>query len=123
MKKTSSLLILAAAAAFATPAFADCVYPKAPSQIPDGNTAKLEEMVAANKAVKAYNVEIEAYLACIQKEHDDKVAQGGDSLSEDQKKQMAVMLSQKNNAAVDELQAVAAKVNEQIRIYKAKSAK
>ncbi len=119
MNKFSSLLIVAAGLA-AAPAFADCTYPKAPTPVPDGNTASLEEMVAANKAVKAYNVEIESYLGCIQKDHDTKVAQGGDTLSEDQKKQMAAMLAQKNNAAVDELQAVAAKVNEQIRIYKAR---
>ena len=119
MNKFSSLLIVAAGLV-AAPAYADCTYPKAPGAAPDGNTATMEEMVAANKAVKAYNAEIESYLGCIQKEHDTKVAQGGDSLSEEQKKQMAAMLAQKNNAAIDELQTAAAKVNEQIRIFKAR---
>jgi hypothetical protein len=118
MKRLLGLAVLAAA--FSLPAMADCTYPKAPAKIPDGNTAALEEMVSAKKAVEGYNKEMDAYLACIKLEQDDTVAKGGANLSEEQKKQIAAMYAQKNDAAVDELQGIAARLNEQIRVYKAK---
>jgi hypothetical protein len=118
MKRLIGLTLLAAA--FSLPVMADCSYPKAPAKIPDGNTAALEEMVAAKKSVEAYNKDMDAYLACIKLEQDDKVAKGGTNLSEVQKKEVAAMYAQKNDAAVDELQGIAARLNEQIRVYKAK---
>ena len=98
---------------------ADCTYPRAPDRMPDGTTASLDDMKAAKGQVDKYNKEMEAYLSCIKLEHDDAVAKGA-SLSEDQKKQMALMYAQKNDAAVDELQAVAGRFNEQVRAYKQK---
>ena len=118
MKKLIGLTLLAAT--FAAPAFADCSYPKAPSAMPDGTTAALEEMVAASKAVKAYNAEMDAYLGCIKLEQDGSLSKQGSTLTEEQKGQIAAMFAQKNNAAIDELTAVAARLNEQIRVYKAK---
>jgi hypothetical protein len=117
MKRLIGLTLLAAM--FGAPALADCTYPKAPAQIPDGNTAALEEMVSAKKSVEAYNKDMDAYLACIKLEADAAVTKGG-TLTEDQKKQLAAVYEQKNNAAVDELQTIAARLNEQIRVYKAK---
>jgi hypothetical protein len=98
---------------------AECTYPRAPDRMPDGNTASLDDMKAAKGQVDKYNKDMEAYLSCIKLEHDDSVAKGT-SLSEDQKKQMAQMYAQKNDAAVDELQAVAGRFNEQVRAYKQK---
>ncbi|MCX7036425.1 MAG: hypothetical protein NT064_07540 [Proteobacteria bacterium] len=117
MKRSAVLLVLAAFAA--VPAFADCTYPKAPAAIPDGKTASIDAMVAANKAVKQYNVDIENYLGCIKTELDESLSRQNDTLSEDQKKAMNLLHAQKNNAAIDELQSIAARLNEQIRIYKA----
>ncbi len=118
MKRLMGLTLIAAV--LAAPAYADCSYPKAPTKIPDGNTAALEEMVTAKNAVQAYNKEMDAYLACIKLEADDTFAKQGATLNEDQKKQIAAMYAQKNDAAVDELQSIAARLNEQIRVYKAK---
>jgi hypothetical protein len=117
MNRSVALLLLASFAA--SSAYAECNYPKAPGTIPDGKTAALAEMLAANKAVKAYNVDMETYLLCIKKEVDESMARQNDTLSEDQKKQMAAVWQQRNNAAVDELESVAARLNEQIRVYKA----
>ena len=117
MNRSVALLLLASFAA--SSAYADCIYPKAPAVIPDGKTAALEEMLAANKAVKAYNADMETYLGCIKKEVDESMARQNETLSEDQKKQMAAVWQQRNNAAVDELESVAARLNEQIRVYKA----
>ena len=54
------LLPLAAMAIFAVPAHAACSYPKSPEKIPDGATATLADMVAAQKAVKAFDEQITA---------------------------------------------------------------
>ena len=121
MKKLTALALLATA--FAAPAMADCNYPSAPAKTPDGNTATYEEMIAARTALQSYNKEMEGYLSCIKTEADDKLAKGGSDMTEDQKKQVATLYAKKNDAAVDELQTVAAKLNEQIRVYLAKHPK
>lgn len=121
MKALASAILLAALAA--GPVHAACSYPKAPESIPDGNTATVDEMVAAKKAVEAYNKEMEAYLSCIKLEYDGTVASEGQGLSEERKKELERMQVQKHNAAIDELEAVAARLNEQIRAFKAKNAK
>jgi hypothetical protein len=106
----------------AGPAYAACSYPKAPDKIPDGNTATLQEMVAAKTAVDAYDKDIEAYTSCLKLEYDDRLAKDGATMTEAQKKDLEKRQTQKNNAAVEELEQVAKRMNEQIRIYKAKAA-
>jgi len=116
-----ALLAMAFAAATAA-TYADCPYPQAPTKLPDGATAKLEEMVAGQKAVGDYQKAINDYTACIDKELDDAIAKGGDKLKPDDKKKMQQVEAQKHNAAVDQLQAVADRFNEQVKIFKAKAA-
>ena len=112
-----------AAAALAPAAYADCTYPTAPSPIPDGNTATLAQMLSTQKAVKAYNEEMNAYLSCIQLERDSRVAQVGDKLTKQQKQELEAIEVQKHNAAVDQLHAVADQFNAQVKIFKAKGKK
>ncbi|MBK7250731.1 MAG: hypothetical protein IPI06_07620 [Gammaproteobacteria bacterium] len=121
MKALAPALLLAALAA--GPVQAACSYPKAPESIPDGNTATTEQMVAAKKAVESYNKEMESYLSCIKLEYDGAITKDGEKLSEARKKELEHMQVQKHNAAIDELEAVAARLNEQIRVFKAKNAK
>jgi hypothetical protein len=108
-------------------AFADCSYPPPPDHIPDGNTATLQEMVAGQKAVKDYDKAINAYVACIQLERSDaasKMAKPGETPTAEQKKAMDDMERveiQKHNAAIDQLQSVADRFNEQVKAYKAKN--
>ena len=119
---TAALALLAAGTANA-----DCSYPAPPAKLPDGNTATLEEMVAGQKAVKEYDKAINAYVACIQLERNDavsKVAKPGDKPTPEQKKamdDMERMEVQKHNAAIDQLQSVADRFNEQVKVYKAKN--
>jgi hypothetical protein len=120
MKKVLFTVLLAACVS--TAAYADCAYPRAPTKLPDGNTASRDEMLAGKKTVEAYNADMTTYLNCIKTEHDTAVAKLPTTATEDQKKQMAAMYTQKNDAAVDELSGVAARFNEQIRAFKAKSA-
>jgi hypothetical protein len=122
-------LAIAAVAVFsAGAAYADCSYPPPPDHLPDGNTATLQEMVEAQKAVKEYDKAINAYVACIQLERNDavgKIAKPGETPTADQKKAMEEMERveiQKHNAAIDQLQSVADRFNEQVKVYKAKNA-
>jgi hypothetical protein len=119
-----ALLAVTALAALAGPVYADCSYPPPPAKLPDGNTATMQEMVEAKTAVTQYNKDINAYVACIKLEHDAAVANVGSKPTADQKaamEQMEKMEVQKNNAAVDQLQSIADRFNEQVRIYKAKN--
>jgi hypothetical protein len=115
-----ALFSLVAIALLAAPVHAACSYPTAPTKIPDGATATLAEMVAAQKAVKQFDEQINAYTACIKLEESAQLK--GDKLTADQKKAIEAQQAQKNNAAVDQDQAIADRFNEQIRIFKAKSA-
>ena len=117
------LLALALATALtAAPVYADCPYPTAPTKLPDGASATLEEMIAGQKAVQAYEKAINEYNACIDKALDDAIAKGGDNLKPEQKAEMQKLEAQKHNAAVDQLQGVADRFNEQVKIFKARNA-
>ena len=122
MKVLSALVGLLALGA--VPVYADCLYPAPPEHLPDGHTATMAEMVAGQKAVKDYDRDINAYVACLKLEHDHEVAKAGDKPTPDQKKALDDMERvevQKHNAAIDQLQSVADRFNEQVRVFKAKS--
>jgi hypothetical protein len=102
---------------------ADCTYPRAPTSIPDGATASKDEMIAGKNEVSRYNNEMTAYLDCIKLEiqglpKDSKMSKDDKAKAAEQEK----VLTQKNNAAVDELNAVVGRFNEQLKIWKAKNA-
>lgn len=115
--------IAIAAACLAPVVHADCSYPHAPGQLPDGNTATLNQMLTAQKAVQAYNERMMAYLSCIKLERDNAVAQAGAKLTKEQRKELESIEVQKHNAAVDQLHAVADRFNAQVQIFKARDKK
>lgn len=119
MKALAAVLVLACTAG--APAWGACSYPRAPEKIPDGATAALEDMLAAQKAIKTYNDEIKAYTDCLKLEHDTTMTQGSETLTPEQKADMERMQVQKNNAAVDEAEAVTARFNEQVKIFRART--
>ncbi|HEX6397312.1 MAG TPA: hypothetical protein VFZ95_07810 [Steroidobacteraceae bacterium] len=119
MKHYITALILAGGLA-AAQAHAACNYPVAPGKFPDGNQASKDEMLAAKGQVVQYNKDMETYLTCIQGEYDAKVAAETQATPE-QKAEMARVQDQKHNAAVQELQSVADRFNEQLRVWKAKN--
>ncbi len=116
-----ALFAITALAALAGPVYADCTYPPPPAKLPDGNSATMEEMLEGKKAVTQYNKDINAYVSCIKLEHESAVTNAGDKLTPQQKADMEKMEVQKNNAAVDQLQSIADRFNEQVRLYKAKN--
>jgi predicted transglutaminase-like cysteine proteinase len=102
------LLAVALAYAASLPAHADCVLPPAPSKIPDGSTASQQEMLTAMQTLKEYNGDVETYTKCL----DFEARQNRLSHTDEQKM---------HNSAVETLQKVAAKFNEQVRTFKSKS--
>ena len=117
------LLVIAATAALsAGAAYADCPYPAPPDKLPDGASATLQEMLAGQKAVADYNKAMNDYVACIDKALEDSIASAGDKLKPDQKADMQRVETQKHNAAIDQLQSVADRFNEQVKVFKAKAA-
>ena len=108
MKPPKWMLAAAAAACcFSLAANADCVLPPAPSKIPDGSTATQQEMVTAMNTMKEYNGDVDTYTKCLEFEAKQN------RLSHADEERM-------HNAAVDTLQKVAAKFNEQVRTFKSK---
>jgi predicted transglutaminase-like cysteine proteinase len=103
-------ILLATALAYAASmtAHADCVLPPAPSKIPDGSTASEQEMITAMQTLKEYNGDVDTYTKCLEFE-----AKQNHLTRTDEEKM--------HNSAVETLQKVASKFNEQVRTFKAKS--
>jgi hypothetical protein len=116
-------LTLVLALGTAAHAQATCTYPRSPDAPPDGNTATKDQMVAAAQDFKRYNTEMNSYLDCLKLEMDAATPKDPTKLTPEEKKKaddQQKILVQKNNAAVDELQAVVGRFNEQLKIFKAK---
>ena len=101
----------------------DCTYPRSPDTIPDGSTATMDQMMAAKNDVSRYSTEMNAYLDCVSRQIDAAKPKEGTKLSKDEKAKaegQVKILTQKHDAAVDELHAVADRFNVQVKAYKAK---
>ncbi|HNP34491.1 MAG TPA: hypothetical protein PKK10_01450 [Woeseiaceae bacterium] len=110
---TSLTLFLVTSFAFA------CDYPKR-VDVPNGESATKEDMLAGQKSVKEYVAAMEEYLACLDQEEQDALALMPDITEEDRTGRTET-LTKKHNAAVEEMETVAAKFNEAVRAYKAKA--
>jgi len=114
MKKLLQLLVATAGILGASLALS-CEYPER-TEVPDGNTATKEEMVAGQRSVKSYMAAMETYLSCIETAEQETIA-GGD-LDEDAKQQRIAMFNKKYNAAVEAMNLIAEQFNAQVRAYK-----
>jgi len=93
-----------------------CDYPSKISLV-NGTTASKEEMIEAQKGVKSFVSDMEAYLACILEE--EKQARDAlEELSPEDEQQREGMLNKKYNAAVEEMEKVAAQFNAEVQAYK-----
>ena len=113
IKMTSVVSLL-----FAMQASFACDYP-ARLSIVNGSTATQEEMVQSQRDVKKFVAEMEVYLECILEEEKTTRADGGELTPEDEQ-QREEMLNKKYNAAVEEMEKVAAQFNSEVQAYKAK---
>ncbi len=116
---TKSKITIASAILFIAPIAIACDYPKR-ADVPNGATATTEEMLAGQKSVKAYMAAMEEYLACIDSENEDAVAAMTGS-SDDELARREAATIKKYNAAVEEMEVIAAQFNEEVRAYKAQS--
>jgi hypothetical protein len=104
-------------------AHGECVYPKAPTSMPDGMTATQEEMVAGMQTIKEYNDQVTAYLECLDKETQARIEAAGPDAPADKIAQIKAIHSKRHNAAVEELEANAARFNEQVKAFKGRDKK
>ena len=122
MKLSTRLYLLSVLAVAGVSAQAACVYPQAPQSLPNGATATKEQMLAGQAAVKEYQKGVEGtYLPCLDQEKAAAIAALDTTDAEYAQKKQAieVLHGKKNNAAIDELQAVASRWNEEIKAYQA----
>jgi hypothetical protein len=101
----------ALAAAFAFISLASACENPALVAMPDGKASTKEQMLAARDQVKAYMKGMEDFMACV----DQEAAAKGDGATPEYKDQMAA----RHNAAVSEMEAVAAAFNDQLHAYNA----
>ncbi len=106
LKKALTFMALACAIGLSA-AYANCRLPPAPSKIPDGATASQQQMVTAMQTIQEYNHDVQTYLQCLKFE----VRQN--QLSPDDQVNL-------HNAALNQLQQIAARFNRQVRIFKSK---
>ena len=79
--------------------------------VPDGGTATMDEMVTAQQDVREYVAAMEEYLTCVNEEMD--------AAGEEAPDEYKALMVTRHNAAVSEMEAVAAAFNEQVRAYRA----
>lgn len=99
----------------------DCSGPEAPT-LPDGATASMEDMLAGQKAIKAYQAANLEYMGCLEKEFTAAEATALESTSEDDKQAAQASYQEAvdaYNAAVSQEEEVAGQFNTEIREYKA----
>lgn len=127
--KLPLLALIAALGLWGAAAHGACTFPKAPQNVPDGETATKEQMVAAKQEFAKYNEDMTAYLNCIKLEYDESLAsmqKEAPATDEDKQALEAKKLeferqqTEKHNAAVDEVTAAVERFNEQVRLYKKK---
>jgi hypothetical protein len=102
---------------------AECAYPKEPANTPDGATATQDQMVEGMKAIKEYNTQVTAYLACLEQEMNARVEAAGPDAPAEQIEQIKAIHTKRHNAAVEALEQQAARFNEQVKTFKARDKK
>jgi len=113
---------LLVAAVTATAAHADCTAPAQDVKIPDGNTASMDDMLAAKRAIQENNAAVETYTQCLKTEQDAKIAAGGADMKDEEKVKISADYMNRQNAEVEKLQKLADRFNLEVRNYKAKHA-
>lgn len=119
MKFLLPLTMIATLAAGA--AQAECAKPDSKLSVPNGSKATKDEMVTAQKAVKALDAAVKEYGTCVAAEQDAEIAKGGEKLTQEARDKIVGRYSKLINDEVDKLQKIADKFNAEIRAYKAKN--
>lgn len=148
MKLSIAVAALPALLAMSLTAEAACVYPQAPQSFPNGATATKDDMLAAQAKIKEYTRAVQgpaalkpnataeetaqyeaakksAYLTCLESEKNEALAKLDPADPEYAAKKLNVetIHAKKNDAAVDELTAVATRWKQEITAFQAQGAK
>jgi len=114
MLKTLSIVTLLAVA----PASFACDYPRK-VDMPNGLSATKDEMLVGQRSVKKFVADMEVYLECIVTE--EKQARSEmDGLEAEDEQLREDLLNKKYNAAVDEMEKVAAEFNSAVQTYRSR---
>lgn len=92
-----------------------CDYPPK-ADVADGLSATKEDMLGSQRAVTKYVADMEVYLECIVTEEKASLAQD-QSIEPEDEQLREDMLNKKYNAAVDEMERVAAEYNAAVQAY------
>ena len=117
MKKLIKILLTISIPFVSGHAFA-CDYPQR-VLIPNGNTATKEEMIEGQRGVKQYVADMEVYLECIVEE-EKQAREAIADLQPESEQEREDMLNKKYNAAVDEMERVAAQFNAEVQAFRAR---
>lgn len=101
--------------AFAPTSFA-CDYP-ARVEIPFGRTATKEDMLTGQRSVKKFVADMDEYLECIVVE-EKKARSELDGLEAEDEQLREDLLNKKYNAAVEEMEKVAAEFNAAVQAFR-----
>ncbi|MEL6446666.1 MAG: hypothetical protein AAFQ62_01825 [Pseudomonadota bacterium] len=117
---TSTLAALTAGLLLSGSALA-CDYPDEEVALPNGATATEADMLKARREVKDYVERMQVYLSCLESGIETAESKAKDEALDDETRQSAVgearILSQKYDAAFDEISKVAAEFNAQRSAY------
>ena len=115
MNDMARLISLTFLLALAPTGFA-CDYP-ARVKVPDGMTATKEDMLVGQREVKNFVAEMDVYLECIVQEEKESL-QLADFMEPEEEQLRQDLLNKKYNAAVDDMEIVAANFNMAVQSYK-----
>ena len=107
---STTLLLALTSAGFA------CDYPTK-VDMPDGMTATKEDMLSGQRNVKKFVADMDVYLDCIVAEEKESRLQA-ENLDPEDEQLREDLLNKKYNAAVDDMEVVAANFNVAVQSYK-----
>jgi hypothetical protein len=100
-------LLLIFSLLYSMTAAANCLLPAPPAHIPDGHSANDQEMLAAIRTIKQYNEDVDEYTKCLLFEQKRNQISFGDQEAQ-------------RTEALNTLASVVERLNQQVRIYKAR---
>ena len=95
---------------------ASCIYPEAPTSVPNGETATYEEMAAAHHTIVEFDTDIRHFTICLEMEAERLV--NDPDLADEVKQDLQQQLAAINDIAVEHAEFVADQFNQQLRIFR-----
>ncbi len=120
MLRINQLWITCLAATAASGLQAECEYPDE-AIIPDGAASTYEEMRDSQTFIKEYMAEMEVYINCLEQDYSSQAYEPIDEselTSDEHPVNQGELHLQQRHSAIDTMESVAARFNEQVRTFK-----